>query len=37
VFDYIEMFYNPRRKHTRNRMLSPAEFERQHKMKTEGV
>ena len=37
VFDYIEMFYNPRRKHTRNGMLSPAEFERQHKMKTEGV
>ena len=37
VFDYIEMFYNPRRKHTKNGMLSPAEFERQHKMKTEGV
>ncbi|MEE8568713.1 MAG: IS3 family transposase [Anaerolineales bacterium] len=37
VFDYIEMFYNPTRKHVRNRMLSPVEFERQQKMKTEGV
>ncbi len=32
VFDYIEMFYNPRRKHVRNGMLSPVEFERQHQM-----
>lgn len=32
VFDYIEMFYNPKRKHVRNGMLSPAEFERQQKM-----
>jgi transposase InsO family protein len=23
VFDYIEMFYNPKRKHVRNGMLSP--------------
>ena len=37
VFDYIEMFYNPRRKHARNGMLSPVDFERQQKMKTEGV
>lgn len=37
VFDYIEMFYNPRRKHVRNGMLSPIEFERQQKMKAEGV
>ena len=37
VFDYIEMFYNPKRKHVRNRMLSPVEFERQQDMKTEGV
>lgn len=27
VLDYIEMFYNPMRKHARNGMLSPAEFE----------
>jgi putative transposase len=32
VFDYIEMFYNPQRKHVRNGMLSPVEFERQHEM-----
>ncbi len=31
VFDYIEMFYNPKRKHVRNGMLSPVEFERQQK------
>ena len=37
VFDYIEMFYNPQRKHARNGMLSPVEFERQQKMTTEGV
>ena len=30
VFDYIEMFYNPTRKHVRNGMLSPIEFERRH-------
>lgn len=30
VFDYIEMFYNPTRKHVRNGMLSPVEFERRH-------
>jgi len=27
VFDYIEMFYNPKRKHGNNGMLSPIEFE----------
>ena len=37
VFDYIEMFYNPLRKHARNGMLSPAEFERQQILKAEGV
>ena len=37
VFDYIEMFYNPVRKHVRNGMLSPVEFERQQMMKAEGV
>lgn len=37
VFDYIEMFYNPKRKHVRNGMLSPADFERQQKTRTEGV
>ena len=37
VFDYIEMFYNPKRKHARNGMLSPVELERQQRMKQEGV
>lgn len=37
VFDYIEMFYNPKRKHARNGMLSPVEFERQRKLRPEGV
>jgi putative transposase len=37
VFDYIEMFYNPKRKHVRNGMLSPVDFERQQKMSTESV
>ena len=27
IFDYIEMFYIPKRKHVRNGMLSPVEFE----------
>lgn len=29
VFDYIEMFYNPKRKHANNGMLSPIDYERQ--------
>ena len=37
IFDYIELFYNPKRKHGNNLMLSPVEFERQHKMKLQGV
>ncbi len=37
VFDYIEMFYNPKRKHVRNGMLSPVEFERQQELLPEGV
>ena len=28
VFDYIERFYNPRRRHSTLRYLSPMEFER---------
>jgi putative transposase len=31
------MFYNPKRKHARNGMLSPVEFERQQELKPEGV
>lgn len=37
VFDYIEMFYNPQRKHARNGMLSPINFEQQKKMNPQGV
>ena len=38
IFDYIEMFYNPKRKHARNGMLSPVDFEnRQLNAKQEGV
>ena len=37
VFDYIEMFYNPKRKHARNGMLSPADFERQQQRQLQGV
>ena len=29
VFDYIEMFYNPKRRHGSNGGVSPVEFERQ--------
>ena len=37
VFEYIEMFCNPKRTHVRNGMLSPVEFERQQEMSTEGA
>ena len=32
VFDYIEMFYNPIRRHGSNQGLSPVEFERRHQL-----
>ncbi|AGI72409.1 hypothetical protein OA238_c23380 [Octadecabacter arcticus 238] len=31
MFDYIEMFYNPTRKHTNNGMLSPVDYEAEQK------
>jgi len=37
VFDYIEMFYNPKRKHANNGMLSPVNFERQQKLNPQDV
>jgi len=37
IFDYIEMFYNPVRKHGYNGNVSPIEFERRHFEKLEGV
>jgi putative transposase len=30
IFDYIEMFYNPKRRHGFNDRFSPAEFEQRH-------
>ncbi len=38
VFEYIELFCNPKRRHTNNGMLSPVDFEiRQQKLKQAGV
>ena len=38
VFEYIELVYNPKRKHTNNGMLSPVNFEiRQRKLNIAGV
>lgn len=37
VFDHIEFFCNPQRKHIRNGMLSPIAFEQQQKRKLQGV
>lgn len=38
VFDYIEMFYNPSRKHTNNGMMSPVDYEtKQLKLNKAGV
>ncbi|MBE1559766.1 transposase InsO family protein [Nonomuraea africana] len=33
MFAYIEGFYNPRRRHSANGQLSPAEHERRHALK----
>ncbi|MBL4833140.1 MAG: IS3 family transposase, partial [Pseudomonas sp.] len=30
VFNYIEMFYNPRRRHGTSGDLSPVEYEKRH-------
>ena len=37
IFNYIDMFYNPQRKHIRNGMLSPIEFEKRQKLNTQIV
>jgi len=37
VFNYIEMFYNSKRKHVRNGMLSPVAFEQKQTTRPEGV
>jgi putative transposase len=35
IFNYVEMLYNPVRKHTANDLLSPQEFERRYKNEAE--
>ena len=37
IFDYIECFYNPKRRHGTNGGLSPNEFEQQYFLKLENV
>ena len=37
VIDYIEMFYNTRRRHGFNEMLSPVEYEKQFTERLVGV
>jgi hypothetical protein len=37
IFDYIEMFYNPKRRHGFNDKLPPAEFERRYFERLAGV
>ncbi|MDO3544919.1 IS3 family transposase, partial [Ralstonia pseudosolanacearum] len=37
VFNYIEMFYNPTRRHSSANGLSPVEFERRHSQRLMGV
>ena len=37
VFDYIEMFYNVKRRHGFNNQLSPVEFEKRYARSLQGV
>lgn len=37
VFDYIEMFYNPKRRHSFNERLSPVEFEKRHFLRLQSI
>jgi putative transposase len=37
VFDYIEMFYNPRRRHSVSAGMSPVEYEKQYSDRLESV
>ena len=37
VFNYIEMFYNPKRRHTHNDRVPPTVFENQYFLKQKGV
>ncbi len=37
IFDYIEMFYNPKRRHGNNKNLSPMDYEKSYTMKVKSV
>jgi len=37
VFEYIEMFYNPKRRHTHNDRVAPTEYEQRYFKQLEGV
>lgn len=37
VFNYIELFYNPSRRHGNNEGLSPVNFEKQHYHRVKSV
>jgi len=37
VFNYIEMFYNPKRRHTHNDRVSPTVYEQRYFLKQESV
>jgi putative transposase len=37
IFDYIEMFYNPKRRHGYNNSLSPVGYEQQRFQRFESV
>ncbi|MET3124717.1 transposase InsO family protein [Oxalobacteraceae bacterium GrIS 2.11] len=37
VFDYIEMFYNPKRRHSSSGRLSPVDYEKQYFERLSGV
>src|SRR5699024_3809021 len=37
IFHYIEMFYNPKRRHTHNQRVSPMNYEKQYFMNQKSV
>ena len=37
IFEYIEMFYNIKRRHGSNNQLSPVEYEKQYESKLKSV
>ena len=37
IFDYIEMFYNSKRKHGSNNLLSPVEYENRYQERLRSV